>query len=238
MSATFDEVFNGLTPIQRDAVKWDDGPLLVLAGPGAGKTKVLTTRVARLLEESPNKRFKILALTFTTKAAAEMRERVESLLSPGVADERTFIGTFHGFCTQILRLHGSHIGVQPDFGIYGQRADREALLADAIQDAIKRGESFSEDDVGWLDAIDEMKARVITPEKVGNRILNPQMALVYKLYEAELHAQNVMDYNGLILEACRLLAKLPAIAARIRSSYPYWMIDEFQDTSPAQYWLL
>lgn len=237
METKFDEALESLTPIQRDAVKWGDGAVLVLAGPGAGKTKVLTTRIARLLIESPDKKFRILALTFTTKAAAEMRERVDALV-PGVAQERTFIGTFHAFCTEILRLHGSHIGINSDFGIYGQRDDREALLLDAIRDAIKRGEDFSEDDLGWLDTIEEMKRRLVTPEKVGNRIRDPKMAKVYALYETKLHAENVMDYDGLILEVCRLLVKMPAIAARIRTSYPYWLLDEFQDTSPAQYWLL
>ena len=237
MDTTFDEALKSLTPIQRDAVNWGDGAVLVLAGPGAGKTKVLTTRIARLLRDSPDKKFRILALTFTQKAAAEMRERVEVLV-PGVAEGRTFIGTFHAFCTDILRLHGSHIGINSDFGIYGQRDDREALLADAIRDAIKKGEDFSEDDIRWLDAIQGMKSRLITPEKAGNKISDPKMARVYQLYETKLRAENVMDYDGLILEACRLLAKMPAIAARVRASYPYWMLDEFQDTSPAQYWLL
>src|SRR5688500_6767103 len=130
MGSTYNDVYAELTPIQREAVDWGEGPVLVLAGPGSGKTKVLTARVARLLKESATRRFKILALTFTTKAAAEMRDRVEALLGPGMADERTFIGTFHAFCTQILRQHGSHIGIKSDFGIYSQRADREALLAD------------------------------------------------------------------------------------------------------------
>jgi DNA helicase II / ATP-dependent DNA helicase PcrA len=238
MGNTFDEAYAGLTPIQREAADWGDGAALILAGPGAGKTRVLTIRIARLLKESPRRRFKILALTFTTKAAGEMRERVESLLPPGLADERTFIGTFHAFCTQILRQHGSHIGIRPDFGIYSQRADREALLADALRDAINRGESFSQTDVRWLDTIEEMKGKLISPEKAATRGRDTHMAEVYRLYEVKLREENVMDFNGIILETCRLLAKLPAIAARLRSSYLYWLIDEFQDTSPAQYWLL
>src|SRR5258708_3761659 len=129
MSPTFQEDFDSLTPIQRDAVTWGEGPVLVLAGPGAGKTKVLTTRVARLLIESPGRRFKILALTFTTKAAAEMRERV-SFLVPGEVEYRTCIATFHAFCTQILRQHGSHVDIQPDFRIYDRDEDRSALLSD------------------------------------------------------------------------------------------------------------
>jgi len=167
-----------------------------------------------------------------------MRGRVEDLLTPGVADERTFIGTFHAFRTQILRQHGSHIGIQPNFGILSNRNDRAALLSDAITEAINRGANFTPNDVRWLDAIEEMKARVVTPEKVGNKFRDPQMARVYALYEARLRTENIMDFSGLILETCRLLAAMPAVAARIRSSYPYWMIDEFQDTSKAQFWLL
>jgi DNA helicase-2/ATP-dependent DNA helicase PcrA len=237
MTTKFEQALECLSPIQRDAVKWENGAILVLAGPGAGKTRVLTTRIARLLHDSPDKKFRVLALTFTTKAASEMRERVDILL-PGVAHERTFIGTFHAFCTQILRQHGSHIDIQPDFGIFDQRADREALLVEALRTRIAAGETFSEEDVRWLDAIDEMKARLITPEKAKTRIRDPHMADVYQLYEASLRAENATDFNGLILESCRLLAKMPAVAARIRTSYPHWMLDEFQDTSPAQYWLL
>ena len=93
-------------------------------------------------------------------------------------------------------------------------------------------------DTDWLDAIDEMKARLVVPEKTREKIRNPHMSRVYQLYEEALKAENALDFNGLILETCRLLVKMPAVAKRIRQTYPYWMIDEFQDTSPAQYWLL
>ncbi len=237
MSAEYEEALDGLSQIQEKAVGWDDGAALVLAGPGSGKTRVLTTRVARLLQGSPGRHFKLLALTFTTKAAAEMRDRVDTHV-PGVAEDRTFIGTFHAFCTQTLRQHGSHVNVLPDFGIYGQKREREALLGDALQTAIDAGQEFSMEDISWLDAIDEMKAQLVVPKKAGEKILNPHMPLVYQLYEEALKAENALDFNGLILETCRLLAKIPAVAKRIRQTYPYWMIDEFQDTSPAQYRLL
>src|SRR5260221_858162 len=237
MGAELEKALGNLSPIQKDAVSWGDGAALVLAGPGAGKTRVLTGRIARLLSETPERRFRILALTFTTKAAAEMRDRVEMLV-PGIVDQRTFIGTFHAFCTLILRQHGSHIGIRPDFGIFGQKDDQEALLGDAIQEAMRKGRNFSIEDIRWLSTIKEMKARLVVPEKVPARINQPHLQEVYQLYEDALRAENVMDFEGLILETCRLLAKVPAVAARIRQSYPYWMIDEFQDTTPAQYWLL
>ena len=235
MTIEIEEALNKLSPIQQVAVNWQDGACLVLAGPGAGKTRVLTTRIAKLLNDSENRKFKILALTFTTKAASEMRDRVE-LLVPGLVEERTFIGTFHAFCAQILGQHGSHINIKPDFGIFGQKEDQEALLIDAIQNAIKQGKNFLADDISLLGTIKEFKRQLIAPEKV--KTINPHLIEVYKLYEEALRAENAMDFEGLILETCRLLAIVPAIASRIRQSYPYWMIDEFQDTTPAQYWLL
>jgi len=237
MTTELETALDGLSPIQQTAVNWQDGASLVLAGPGAGKTRVLTTRIARLLNDSTDRRFRILALTFTTKAAAEMRDRVD-LLVPGVAEERTFIGTFHAFCTRILRQHGSHIDIKPDFGIFGQKEDQEALLVDAIQDAVKQGRKFSTNDISFLATIKKLKARLVTPEKSLSKIKDPHVKEVYELYEKVLRKENVMDFEGLILETCRLLATVPAVAARIRQSYPYWMIDEFQDTTPAQYWLL
>ncbi len=237
MTEELKKSLDSLTPIQKDAVNWQDGPALILAGPGAGKTRVLTTRIARLLEDSSSRKFRILALTYTNKAATEMRSRVE-ILAPGLVEERTFIGTFHGFCMQILGQHGSHIGIKPDFVIFGQKDDQEALLLDALQKAISEGKNFSLDDIRWLSAIKKMKSNLVVPEKVLNKIKNPQMAKVYRLYEDKLHEENAMDFEGLILETCRLLAKVPAVAARIRQSYPFWMIDEFQDTTPAQAWLL
>ena len=237
MSTEYEDTLNSLSPIQEKAVGWSDGAALVLAGPGAGKTRVLTTRVGRILQESPDRHFKVMALTFTTKAAAEMRERVDTLV-PGVAEDRAFIGTFHAFCTQTLRQHGSHLNILPDFGIYDQKQEREALLGDALQSAIDAGQEFSMDDITWLDAIDEMKARLIVPEKAGKKIRNLHMPRVYQLYQEALKAENALDFNGLIFETCRLLAKMPVVAKRIRQTYPFWMIDEFQDTSPGQYWLL
>jgi DNA helicase-2/ATP-dependent DNA helicase PcrA len=237
LNAMLEEELAKLSSIQRTAVDWTSGPLLVLAGPGAGKTKVLTVRTAKLLAESPGKRFKVLALTFTTKAAAEMRDRVAQLV-PDEVEARTTISTFHAFCTQILRQHGSHLGIEPDFGIYDREEDRSALLSDALSDAIQAGREFSMEDLRWLRAIEEMKRRLLRPENVGKHIADLHMPEVYKLYEEKLRSENALDFNGLILETCRLLATLPAVAQRIRTSYPFWLIDEFQDTSRAQYWLL
>lgn len=229
-----------LSSTQREAAGWGDGACLVLAGPGAGKTTVLTARIARILDETRNKNFRILALTFTTKAGDEMRNRVEALV-PGLID-RTLIGTFHSFSAQILRQHGSHLGIRPDFGVYDDDKDREELLRDALREASEKGEQVSEDDVRWLKTIDQLRGRLVGPAKTAARFQDKaageKAARVYSIYEAALQERNIMDFSGMILNTCRLAHQVPAVAARIRQSYPYWLIDEFQDTSPAQYRLV
>jgi DNA helicase II / ATP-dependent DNA helicase PcrA len=229
-----------LSTTQRQAAEWGEGPALVLAGPGVGKTTVLTARIARILDAGRNRNFRVLALTFTTKAGDEMRTRVEELV-PGLT-ERTVIGTFHAFCAQVLRQHGSHLQIKPDFGVYDQDADREELLRDALREAAGRGKRVSVNDVRWLRVIDQLRSNIVGPNKAAARFRNPaegeHVACVYSVYEGALLERNVMDFNGLILNACRLAHKMPSVAARIRQSYPYWLIDEFQDTTPAQYRLV
>ncbi len=240
MTPELDAVLSSLSPIQREAATWSDGSAMVLAGPGSGKTRVLTSRIAKILDDSRGKNFRILALTFTTKAAAEMRERVEQLV-PGLT-ERTFIGTFHAFCTQLLRQHGSHLGMSPDFAIFDQDADREALLADALAAATARGEVDVREGVRWLRTIDQLKSRLVVPEKAASQFRDAStgevVAQVYRLYEQALGERNTVDFNGLILGACRLFRDVAGVAERTRRTYPYWLIDEFQDTTPAQYRLI
>jgi len=229
-----------LSPTQWLAVDWGEGAVLVLAGPGVGKTTVLTTRIARILDSTRNRNFRILALTFTTKAGDEMRSRVEAMV-PGLTD-RTVIGTFHSFCTQVLRQHGSHLGIRPDFGIYDQDEDRAELLRDALAHAVARGEQVTPDDTRWLRAIDQLRSSLVSPQKTAQHFRDPKVgeraARVYAIYENALRERNIMDFNGMILDTCRLAHQVPAVAARIRQSYPYWLIDEFQDTTPAQYRLV
>jgi len=237
MNTELEAALEQLSPTQRQAADWGEGPALVLAGPGVGKTTVLTARVARILDESRDRKFRILALTFTTKAGDEMRSRVEALV-PGLT-ERTVIGTFHAFCAQILRQHGSHLDIKPDFGVYDQDKDREELLKDSLREAGAKGEPVSIDDVRWLKVIDQLRSTLVGPAKAAGRFQDARtgahVARIYALYEEALRIRNVMDFNGLILNACRLAHQVPAVSLRIQQSYPYWMIDEFQDTSPAQY---
>lgn len=161
----FNAALAQLTDIQRQAVQWDQGPLLVLAGPGSGKTQVLTCRIADLLDRSRDQQFRILALTFTNKAADEMKSRVATFV-PGL-EERANIATFHGFCGQVLRQHGVHIGIQSDFAIYSTDADRKAVL----EDALARAEGQSDpDDVRHLPVIDRLKASLIEPEEAESAL--------------------------------------------------------------------
>ena len=229
-----------LTDVQRKAVEWKDGSILVLAGPGSGKTQVLTCRIACLLDSSREKNFRVLALTFTNKAADEMKGRVASFV-PGL-EERANIGTFHSFCGQVLRQHGVHIGIKSDFAIYSRFDDRSAIFKDALARAASEGEILRTEDVRYLGPIDQMKARLIEPEEIKTSLSRSadaeRIARAYSVYEEELRRLNVLDFNSLIFEAYRLVKKFPAIAARYRRSHPYWLFDEFQDTNHAQYKLI
>ena len=231
-----------LTDIQRRAVNWEEGPLLVLAGPGSGKTRVLTCRIARLLDSARDQRFRILALTFTNKAAHEMATRVTALV-PGL-EGRVHVDTFHGFCAQVLRQHGVHLGIKPDFTIYSQTEDRQAVLEDALQH--DRGSDWSREDHRLLPSIDRLKASLVETEAAEQHVESKsvsadgdagRVARAYRLYEGELRQINALDFNSLILDAYRLFA-FPAMASHYQRTYRYWLIDEFQDTNSAQYALL
>ncbi|WP_321472976.1 ATP-dependent helicase [uncultured Paludibaculum sp.] len=236
MTTQYEQALNELKDLQRHAVDWQDNPALVLAGPGSGKTRVLTTRIAKLIEESSTKNFRILALTFTNKAADEMTTRV-SVLCPD-NEERLFIGTFHAFCTHILRQHGSHIGIQSDFTIYALDEDRRQIL----RDAIKRDpdtKPLGQDETQILRTIDGLMNRFATPETAPKLFRDQDQgrryARTYALYEEELQRLNALDFNSLLLQTHQLITRYPAIAASYRRTYQYWMIDEFQDTNAAQY---
>ncbi|HWP91523.1 MAG TPA: UvrD-helicase domain-containing protein [Thermodesulfobacteriota bacterium] len=236
----FIEAWERLSTIQLEAVKWDEGSLVVLAGPGSGKTRVLTCRIARILESSSDKNFRILGLTFTNKAADEMRTRVVDFV-PG-QEGRLFLGTFHSFCADILRQHGTHIGINPNFRIYSQDVDLKAVLNDAVEEARKVSELVTDLDKKTLPVIQGLKSHLILPEECRDAFrdkrLGERMAVVYPLYEAELAKRNALDFNSLILKAYQLFTKFPAFAKRYRTVYPYICIDEFQDTNQAQYSLI
>ncbi len=229
-----------LSPIQKEAAEWDESPLLVLAGPGSGKTRVLTCRIARILDSSRDKNFRILGLTFTNKAADEMRSRVTNFV-PG-QEGRLFLGTFHSFCADVLRQHGTHLNINPNFHIYSQDADLLAVLNDAVEEAKKTSDVVSDLDKKTLPVIKRLKSLLILPENCHEVFEDPRfgerMSVVYPAYEAELTKRNALDFDSLILKTYQLFTKFPAFAKRYRTVYPYICIDEFQDTNHAQYSLV
>lgn len=231
--------YGELNETQREAVDWEDGPALVLAGPGSGKTKVLTLRVARLLRRSPTKNFRILALTFTNKAADEMTGRV-NVFAPD-QEQRLFIGTFHAFCSQVLRQHGAHIGIQSNFTIYNTEDDRKQILRDATR-GTSCASTVRDTEKDVLGKIDKLMYRLVTPvdtvKQFADHDEGRRYAEIYAAYENELRRLNALDFNSLLLQTYRLLTEYPAIGERYRRAYPYWLIDEFQDTNTAQYRLI
>ena len=229
-----------LQPIQKEAAGWEMGPMLVLAGPGSGKTRVLTCRIAHILDSNRDKNFRVLALTFTNKAADEMRGRVANLV-PGL-ERRFFLGTFHSFCADIMRQHGTHLSVNPNFHIYSQDADLLAVLNDAVEVAKRKSDVVSDLDKKTLPVIKRLKSLLVPPgnclEVFEDPKLGKRMSFVYPAYEAELTKRNALDFDSLIFKTHQLFTEFPAFAKRYRTVYPHICIDEFQDTNHAQYALI
>ena len=227
---------------QRRAVKWNDGPMLVLAGPGAGKTRVLTMRVARLIQATPDKRFRILALTFTTKAAEEMRSRVAQLLGPG--SRRARATTFHGFATDVLRQHGSHLGLRPDFTILNQDTDRHLVLREAMEDVSDAGIPPGTTAEGVLRMVDrlfrdgqdgrESDGAPMPFAAPGKEWIHP----IYEAYIRLLIEGNHLDFGALLVCCLRLFTERPRIARDYGVVYPFACVDEYQDTNKVQDLLL
>jgi len=225
---------------QRSAVEWTGGPLLVLAGPGSGKTKVLTTRISHVLSNAPNEHFRVLALTFTSKAATEMRERLETLTPH--AGTRVLLTTFHSFAADILRQHGSHLGFKPDFTILTQESDRERVLQDALGDIRREGIDLDPADLKLMPVLDRLLTDCIADADVGTRISDPHLAVkvaaLFMAYKARLVSHNRVDFASLIYFTIQLLRDKGRIAKQLRTVYTYICVDEFQDTNLAQYTIL
>ncbi len=236
---------SSLNENQREAVLWDKGPLLVLAGPGSGKTRVLTYRIARILEESAGQHFRILALTFTNKAAAEMRGRVEELV-PGELG-RVRLTTFHSYAAELLQQHGNHLSFRPDFQILSNDADREALL-DNVLGQIRKDLTYhlpSHFQAGQLlPAINRLLEQCVSVDRAEVRLQQANvenatpLARVYATYREALRATNALDFPSLIAESLELLTRYPFLVKHIRKVYKHILIDEFQDTNTSQYQIL
>ena len=224
---------------QCKAIEWDDGPLMVVAGSGSGKTLVLTHRIVRLLEQSPRDNYKFLVLTFTNKTAAEIRIRITELL-PNF-EQRIKVTTYHSFAAGILRQHGHHINIKPDFTILPHHADRIAVLDDAIW-AISNGKTNrSSRDI--LPLMTQLVDYNISPEQsihfLEGKFSDAELlASIYATYRSLMIKSNMLDYPAIIAETLELFKKLPVLKKLIYSIYPHVCVDECQKLNYGQFEVL
>ena len=229
-STRLTDILAGLTPAQRQAVTHVDGPLLILAGPGSGKTRVVTHRIAHLLAQGIHSK-QILALTFTNKAADEMKARLARL----VALPTVWMGTFHRFCARLLRQYASVVGLEENFSIYDVEDSRK-MLAEALADEGVELTHATPD--GVAHAISWAKNNLLTPEKYESRrghYLGGIVEKVYPAYQKRLLQANAVDFDDLLLHVAALLRENPDLRARLDDRYRYILVDEYQDTNLAQY---
>jgi DNA helicase-2/ATP-dependent DNA helicase PcrA len=223
----------GLSDRQREAVTHTDGPLLIVAGPGSGKTRVMAHRVAYLVGEKGVPAWKILAVTFTNKAARELRERCERLVGHG-SDELQ-VRTFHGFCSRVLRSDGEHVGLKPEFTIYD--ADDQARVARRILD------EFDIDPKQFppralLGIISDAKNNMRSPAQLERRTetyRDEVASRVYAAYEGALQRANAVDFDDLLLKTYMLLEGFPEMLEKYQTRFDHLLVDEFQDTNPLQF---
>ena len=225
----------GLNPQQRNAVSASDGPVLVLAGPGSGKTRVLTHRVAWLVLERDIAPWRIMAVTFTNKAAREMRERLEHLLGSARA-ERLTLGTFHATCARILRREAEAAGIAPDYVIFDSD-DQLRLVKQALQDLNLDEKRYAPASVHA--AISRAKNELIPPEGyTTGSYYGEVVRRIYERYQALLTANQGLDFDDLLMVTARMFHQHPDVLARYQERYLHILVDEFQDTNQAQYVLL
>src|SRR4029077_8462207 len=225
-----------LNPAQREAVLTTEGPLLVVAGAGSGKTRVLTYRVAHLLNACGVKPNEILAITFTNKAAGEMRERIESMLGP--VARAIWILTFHAACGRILRREAPRLGYRSNFTIYDQ-ADQLRLVRDVLQELERDPKRFVPR--GIHTQISNAKNALIGPEEYASRVASfydQTVADTYALYQRRLFASNAVDFDDMLMLTVDVLQRFPEARERWAKTFRYVMVDEYQDTNHAQYVLL
>jgi DNA helicase II / ATP-dependent DNA helicase PcrA len=225
-----------LNPAQREAVLHTEGPLLVVAGAGSGKTRVLTHRVAHLIAAVGVQPNEILAITFTNKAAGEMRSRLEDLL-PDVA-RRIWILTFHAACGRILRREAPRLGYKTNFTIYDQ-ADQVRLVKQCLEELERDPKRFPAK--GIHEHISSAKNQLIGPAEYRNRVdsfYDQTVAEVYDLYQRRLFAANAVDFDDLLMLTVDVLERFPEAKERWQKAFRYVLVDEYQDTNHAQYRLL
>ena len=223
----------GLSDRQREAVTHTDGPLLIVAGPGSGKTRVMAHRVAYLVGEKGIPPWKILAVTFTNKAARELRERCERLV--GVGSNELQVRTFHGFCSRVLRTDGERVGLKPEFTIYD--TDDQARVARKILDDLDVDpKQFPPR--ALLSVISDAKNNMQSPAQLSRRTETYRdeiAARVYEAYEGALQRANAVDFDDLLLKTFQLLEGHPEILEKYQKRFEHLLVDEFQDTNELQF---
>jgi len=234
------EYLSGLNERQREAVLHKDGPIMIVAGAGSGKTKVLTTRIIHLMAAHQVDAFNILALTFTNKAAREMKERVERILGSGEA-RNLYIGTFHSVFARILRFEADKIGYPKHFTIY-DTDDAKSVVKAVINDLNLDDKHYKPNIV--YNRISSAKNALIGPEEYRNdyalqqediRANRPAIGQIYDQYVKRCFRNGAMDFDDLLLKFYELLRQVPECLSRYQQKFRYILIDEYQDTNPAQY---
>jgi DNA helicase-2/ATP-dependent DNA helicase PcrA len=229
-------LLEGLNPQQREAVMHEGAPLLVVAGAGSGKTRVLTRRIAYLLSERHIAPYEVLAITFTNKAAAEMKERVEELV--GERAKSMWVSTFHSACVRILRQEAARIGYSNSFTIYDS-SDSLRLLTVIIRELNLDSKQYSARAIQGV--ISAAKNELIGPADYANQTSNhfeEIISQIFALYQKRLSSANAMDFDDLIGKTVDLLQRFPEARARYRSRFRHILVDEYQDTNHAQYILI
>ena len=227
-------IYDTLNPPQREAVAQTEGPVLILAGAGSGKTRVLTHRIAYLMDEKGVNPWNILAITFTNKAAQEMRERVDKLV--GFGSESIWVSTFHSACVRILRRHIDNLGYDTNFTIY-DTDDQKSLMKDVCRKLNIDTKIYKERSL--LAQISHAKDELLTPDdmemKAAGDYNMKKVASVYREYQAALRKNNALDFDDLIVKTVELFEKCGAVLEYYQERFKYIMVDEYQDTNTAQF---
>lgn len=236
-AAWAEEILSGLNPEQKKAVCHDEGPLLILAGAGSGKTRVITFRIAYLVRVRRIRPSQILAITFTNKAAAEMKERIRSII--GETASYMWVGTFHSMFARILRRHSDLIGFEKNFSIL-DTDDQQKIIKECISELNLNDKIFVPRSVQA--EISKAKNELLSPDAyekdAGSDYRRQKIASIYRKYQQKLHSSNGMDFDDILYYAVALLAKNPDVLAYYQEQFRYILVDEYQDTNHAQYRLI
>ena len=230
-------LLEGLNEKQYEAVTTTEGPSLVIAGAGSGKTKVLTHKIAYLIEEKHVKPWQILAITFTNKAASEMKERVEKLV--GDVAKEMWMGTFHSICVRILRRYIDRIGFDNSFLIF-DTSDQKTLVKECFKTLNIDDKMYNER--GVLSEISNAKNEMLTPKayqtKYSGEFRKEKIGQIYELYQKRLKENNALDFDDIINYTIEILTNNSDVLEHYTEKFKYVLVDEYQDTNKAQFTLV